>query len=393
MYLERDLKARFEPVTSSYPLVALIGPRQAGKTTFLKEEVKGRDAVYLMFDDPDIRSLFDEDVKKFESQYLEGHEFAVLDEVQYGKDAGAKLKYLADKGRKLWLTSSSQTILGKEVLSWLVGRISLLRLYPFCLAEFMKAKGQKEMTPQIARRIVWEHVVYGGYPKVVLTDENGMKKTILKDLYELMVLKDVARTFSIDDLGSLEKFSRYLSHSIGNVVVYGKLAGDIGISYQTVRKYLNAMEKSYLIMLVEPFFTNKLKEVTKQPKIYFLDTGLRNAIANVFPERLEGEGKLFENYVLSELVKSGFFPKHWLTKTGAEVDFIIEKGGSLIPVEVKLRATAGKVERSMRSFISAYKPKVALVVSFEAEAGKCDIEGCRVVFTDVHGMLGILQSL
>jgi hypothetical protein len=104
MYIERDLKAKFEPLTSSYPLIALVGPRQAGKTTFLKEEMKGKDSVYLSFDDPDVKGLFDEDVKKFETQHLEGHGFAVLDEVQYGKDAGSKLKYLADKGKVLWLT-------------------------------------------------------------------------------------------------------------------------------------------------------------------------------------------------------------------------------------------------------------------------------------------------
>jgi predicted AAA+ superfamily ATPase len=387
MYIERDLKSKFEPLTSSYPLIALVGPRQAGKTTFLKEEMKGKDSVYLSFDDPDVKGLFDEDVKKFETQHLEGHGFAVLDEVQYGKDAGSKLKYLADKGKVLWLTSSSQALLGKDVLSWLVGRITLLRLYPFSLAEFMRAKGQKETTPQIRRRIIWEHIIYGGYPKVALTEAPDMKKTLLKDLYELMVLKDVAKVFSIDDIGSLERFSRYLSHSIGHSVVYGKLAGDMGISFQTVKKYADAMERSYLIVRVEPFFTNKLKEVTKQPKFYFLDTGLRNAIANSFPESLENDGMLFENYVLCELVKSGMSPKYWQTKTGGEVDFIIEKDGQTIPIEVKLHAPLGKVERSLRSFISAYKPKKAFIVSYESEPGESDVDGCRVIFTDILGLL------
>jgi len=386
MYVERSIRGKFESVASLYNLVAIAGPRQAGKTTFLKEQFKGRGASYLMFDDPDVRGLFDEDIKKFESQYLEGQAVAVLDEVQYGKDPGTKLKYLADKGRKLWITSSSQVILGKEVLSWLVGRVSVLRLDTFSLDEYLRAKNVKETTAAILKKSVWEHAVYGGYPKVVLTEGADLKATILRDLIELMVLKDVARTFSIDDIASLERFSKYLSHSMGNVLVYGQVAGDMALSFQTVKKYLDAMEKSYLIARVGPFFTNKLKEVTKQPKLYFVDTGLRNAIANSFPADLGNEGKLFENYVFTELLKLGLTVKYWQTKSKAEVDFVIEKDGVVIPVEVKLRASAGKVERSLRSFISSYKPKLAVVAFYDGTPGELRINGCRVVFTDVSGL-------
>jgi predicted AAA+ superfamily ATPase len=390
MYVERDITGKFGTVSSSYLISALVGPRQAGKTTLLKELVKSRSVPYLMFDDPDVRGLFDEDIKKFESQYLEGFDLAVLDEVQYGKDAGGKLKYLADKGRKLWITSSSQALLAKDVLSWLVGRATIMRLCPFSFNEFMRAKSQKEHTEAIIKRLVWEHMVYGGYPKVATTEGVDMKKTLLRDLYELMVLKDVAKTFSIDDIGSLERFVRYLSHSIGNVLVYGKAANDMGMSFQTVKKYLDAMERSYLICRVEPFFSNKLKEVTKQPKIYFVDTGLRNAIANDFPQDMSERGKLFENYVFSELLKLGFNVKYWQTKAKAEVDFVLENDGAPIPIEVKLSPSPGKIERSMRSFIEAYRPKLAVVVSYNGRSGEIQVEGCRVVFTDVPGLALLL---
>jgi len=392
MYVERDIRGKFESVASLYNLVAIVGPRQAGKTTFLKEQFKGKGSSYLMFDDPDVKTLFDEDIKKFESQYLEGQDVVVLDEVQYGKDAGTKLKYLADKGRKLWITSSSQVMLGKEVLSWLVGRVSVVRLDTFSLREYLRAKKVKETTPAVLSRSIWEHAVYGGYPKVVITEGADLKTILLRDLIELMVLKDVARTFSIGDIASLERFSKYLSHSMGNVLVYGQVASDMGLSFQTVKKYLDAMEKSYLIARVEPFFTNKLKEVAKQPKLYFVDTGLRNAIANSFPSDLENEGKLFENYVFSELLKLGLTVKYWQTKSKAEVDFVIDKGGTVIPVEVKLRAAVGKVERSMRSFISAYKPKVAVVVFYKGTPGTMNIDGCKVVFTDVSRLPWLLAQ-
>ena len=110
MYIEREIKESFERVIKVYPVVALVGARQAGKTTFLKEHSKSMNASYLLFDDPDIRGLFEEDVKKFEKQYIEGFDVYILDEVQYCKNAGRNLKYLADTGKKMWITSSSEMI-------------------------------------------------------------------------------------------------------------------------------------------------------------------------------------------------------------------------------------------------------------------------------------------
>ena len=207
MYQEREMKEQFEKVSKVYPIIAIVGARQAGKTTFIKERMKTTNSSYLLFDDPDVRNLFEEDIKKFEKQYVEGKEVSILDEVQYCKDAGRNLKYLADTNKKLWITASSEIILGKKVLSYLVGRVSILKLYPFSLQEFLDFKQQKETTPKVLERFIWEHILFGGYPKPVSIDEIELKKTILQDLYETMILKDIARTFSIDDTRSLEEFS------------------------------------------------------------------------------------------------------------------------------------------------------------------------------------------
>ncbi len=387
-YIEREIREKFRKVAGSYNVVALVGARQAGKTTFLKEQAKQLHTSYVLFDDPDSRGLFEEDIKKFEMQYVEGYDVAVLDEIQYCRDAGTKLKYLADKGRKLWITSSSEIILGKEILSYLVGRVSILRLYPFSLAEFLSAKGRKAATHKIAERNVWEHMTYGGYPKAVITEDIEMKKIILKDLHDTIILKDAARTFSIDDIRTLEELAKYLSANIAGLLSYEKVSKDIKISFQTLRKYLDAMEKSYVIVRVRPFYKNMAKEITKQPKIYFMDTGLRNLAAKAFGA--EAEGKIFENYVLSELMKLGFEPKYWRTKSKSEVDFVVEKDGMVIPVEVKLNAEAGKIERGLRSFIEAYRPKTALVVTYKGEKGEMKVRGCRTVFTDVLGMKKLL---
>ncbi len=389
-YIEREIKEMFEKASTIYNIVAIVGARQAGKTTFLKEQMKRMNSSYVLFDDPDARIMFEEDVKKFERQFIEGYDMAILDEVQYCKDAGMKLKYLADKGRKMWITSSSEIILGKEVLSYLVGRVSIIKLYPFSLPEFLSAKGQKEIISPILERTVWEHMTYGGYPKVVMTEDVGMKKIILRDLFDTMMLKDVARTFVIEDMRSLEEFSRYLSLNIGRVISYESISRNIKLSFQTLKKYLDALEKSYVIARVQPFYSNKLKEITKQPKLYFIDTGLRNSVAKAFSA--EQDGALFENYVFTELLKIGFSPKYWRTKAKAEVDFVVEKDGRIVPIETKLNAEPGRIERSLRSFIERYKPKTALVVAYKGKGGEMMVGSCKVIFTDALSMKQLLKN-
>lgn len=390
MYIEREIKTQFETIRKLYSLVAVVGARQAGKTTFLKESIKGMNSSYVMFDDPDAKDLFEQDIKKFEMQYMEGRDITVLDEIQYCKGAGAKLKYLAEKGKRVWITSSSETVLGKDVLSYLVGRVSILRVYPFSLKEFMVAKNQKETTDLILERNVWEHMVYGGYPKVVLTEELEGKKIILRDLYETMVLKDIAKVFSINDIRKLEDFARYVAINAGEIAAYEKMSNALDLSFQTIKKYFDAMEKSYMIRRIPPFFVNKSKEITKQPKMYFFDTGLRNAIVNEFAA--EPVGKIFENYVLSELIKQDAQPKYWRTKSGLEVDFIIEKDNQVIPIEVKLTAS-DSIERGLRSFIRTYRPKHAVVVFYKGLRKEVAVDGCNIIFTDIAGMKEALTGI
>ena len=390
MYVKRDITSKFDKISKSYNMVAVVGARQAGKTTFLKKQMENKNSSYVLFDDPDARSLFEEDVKKFEKQFISSYNVSVLDEVQYCKDAGRKLKYLVDSNHKLWITSSSEIILSKEILSFLVGRVSIMKLFPFSLKEFINSKDQKELTSKILERILWEHATYGGYPKVVLTEDIDIKKTILSDLYDTMLLKDVARTFSIDDIRSLEEFSKYLALSIGDIISYDTISNNLNMSFQTVKKYLDAMEKSYLIYRVLPFFTNKKKEIVKQPKLYFVDTGLRNVIAKNFDVNIDG--KLFENYILSELLKMGFTPKYWRTKTKTEVDFIVELENNIIPVEVKIQANVGKIEKSLRAFIENYKPKKAVVVSAKGKKGKANINGCKVIYTDILDLSTVIRD-
>ncbi len=380
MYVSREVQTRFDKVKNLYPVIAVVGPRQAGKTTFLKEQIKNKNSNYLLFDDPDIKNMFDEDIKKFEQQYVLGKEMVVLDEVQYAKSPGQKLKYLADTKHTIWLTSSSEVLLSKKVLSYLVGRVSILRIYPFSLREFLASKNITASTSQSMEREIEEHALYGGYPKVVLTAELELKQILLNDLRETMLLKDVAKTFSIEDGASLEKFTQYLAINSGKQLSYEAVVQTIGISFQTIKKYLDALEKSYFIVSIKPYYTNKNKELSKRPKIYLVDTGLGNSMTktNVL------DGRMFENYVGAELVKWGFTPKYWRTKTKVEVDFVIEKEKEIIPIEVKL--SEQNIGRGIQSFIQQYKTKRAYIVIRKGKEQTVEKNGCVIKFIKINNL-------
>jgi predicted AAA+ superfamily ATPase len=392
MYVERGISGEFDSMRRLYGIVAIVGPRQAGKTTFLKEHSKGDRTVYLLFDDPDIRELFNLDIKRFENQYLENGKTFILDEIQTADNPGQKLKYLADTGKRLWVSSSSEMLLARSVLSWLVGRVGIIRVYPFSFEEFLRVKGHKELTEAMRARDIEEHMRYGGYPGIVIAEMQGDKEMMLRNLFDTMVFKDMAQTFGIEDIGALQKLAKFLSHYIGNAIEYASMSRNLGLSFQSLKKYMDAMEKSYLITLINPFYTNKLKEITKQQKVYFVDTGMRNSVANEFGVPEEAKGKLFENYVLMELVKAKYEVKYWQTKGRAEVDFVVEKGNMPIPIEIKLHANGG-IEKSMHSFIASYKPKAGFVVYLEGHPKSIESSGCTVKFLDSRQLITELDRL
>ncbi len=362
--------------------MAVVGPRQSGKTTLLRRMMP-KDASYVLFDDPVARRLFEERLEEFAIQYIKDRPLAVLDEVQYCSEAGTRLKYLVDTGNKLWVTSSSEVLLGRDVLSFLVGRVSVHRLLPFNLREFLRAKGQRVLTPEIEEERVREHMIFGGYPNVVLAEGADLKAKLLSDLRLTMVLRDMARTFSINNLGDIEWLSLYLAQDPGAPVKIEDLASHLGVSRPTVKKYLDAMEKSYLIYLMKPFYTNKRKELVKQPRVYFLDTGMRNAITKDLDK--VPTGHLFENYVMTELLKMGLAPKYWRTKSKAEVDFVVERGREVVPIEVKLQV-GRKVGSGLRSFIGRYAPETAIVVGLKGDEGSRVVDGCDVQFLRVASL-------
>lgn len=392
MFLLRKAEETFKKLDATHPIVAVVGPRQAGKTTFLKEQMaKQKKTTYTTLDDVSAKALFDESPEKFAHQHLNQQKTNTIDEVQYGKDAGIKLKHWADAGYKLWVSASSQSLLESNVLSYLAGRVGILTLYGFDLTETLQAKNLKAYTQTQLKETVWQHATYGSYPRAVLTEDPEEKKLILKNLFTTVLLKDVFASFGIQDQNTLEKLSQYLAAHMASELNYDAAAKNLSISVPTVKKYVDALEKSYLVKRCPPFYTNKNLELVKLPKLYFIDTGMRNAVLNDYPSALENNGRLYENYVFSEITKSGFNVQYWKSKSQAEVDFVILQKGKPTPIEAKTYAPA-TVPKSLFSFIEKYKPKNAYIVCHQGQEKTLTIHNTSVHILPTDEFLKRIQK-
>ncbi len=361
MLQRRNAETEFKKLDATHPIVAVVGPRQAGKTTFLKEQMaKQRPATYTTLDDISAKALFDESPEKFALQHLDREKVNIIDEVQYGQNAGIKLKHWADFGYKLWISASSQSLLESGVLSFLAGRVGIQTLYGFSLEETLAAANLKAYTSDQLEQAVWRHAAFGSYPRAVLTEDPEEKKLILKNLFTTVLLKDVFASFGIQNQNTLERLARFLAANMASELKYDTAASHLSASVPTVRKYVDALEKSFLVKRCPPFYTNRNLELVKQPKLYFIDTGMRNAVLDDYPASLENNAGLYENYLFSEITKAGHHVHYWKSKGQAEVDFVIRVHGKPVPIEAKTFAPVS-VPRSLASFIERYAPKEAFI--------------------------------
>lgn len=364
MYIPRKQEKQLRKYLKSKEILALIGPRQAGKTTLLKkifDELDDKRSTFLTFEDRDVLSLFNSDIKAFADTYLAQNKFLFIDEFQYAQKGGQKLKYLFDTySTKIIISGSSAVDLTIEALKFLVGRVFVIELYPFDFGEFLLAKNkdyhqlyeknridlQKDkvgnklsnVQKKTLSRYFEEYAIWGGYPRVVLAKDKEEKRMVLKNIYNTYFLREVKTLMDIADDYKLEKLIKVLALQIGNIVDFSNLSNEVDIAVQTVRKYVNFLEKTYICNLVKPFFKNKRREVVKAPKNFFFDTGLRNVVVDDFRllnNRTDG-GELLENAFWMQLIKTDMKTQYWRDKNLNEVDFVLSLAESkMVAIEVK----------------------------------------------------------
>jgi len=353
----------------------------------------------ITFEDVDIRLLFEQDIHTFIDLYVKPSHFLLIDEFQYAREGGQKLKLIFDTvaDKKIFISGSFLIDLTISSVRSLVGRIFTFTLYPLNFSEFLsfrdpdlfllQEKAQKEvMSEPLQKRffsLFEEFLRFGGYPRVVTATDEDEKKEVLKNLVNLYLLRDVRDIIGLADDYAIVQLIRSLALQIGNVLVYQELQNATGQSAAAVRKYLNMLEKTYVLSLVRPYFTNKRLELVKNPKVYFIDTGLRNAVVGHFQPLVlrSDKGALYENHVFSERIKADRQVKFWRTKSGAEVDFVID---SSVPVEVKSHLSGPVIGKSLYSFIEKYRPEKAYILNENLFTDEM-FNGAKILFRYLYG--------
>lgn len=380
-YIPRLLESDIASVINSPEIIAIIGPRQCGKTTLMyhiADQLGSSKISIIDFEDRDELNLFVHDVKAFADLHVKGQEYVFIDEFQYATEGGKNLKYIYDNyPAKLFITGSSSTELSVQSIQYLVGRIFIFNLYPFSFREFLNYRDPKlsrllaqtsDLGPEIIKRTnsyYAEFNIYGGYPRVVLSSTNNEKETVIKNIFNTFLLREINQILNYRNEFKLTKLISALSLQIGNSVNYNELSAVTGFNYKELLEAIDILEKTFVIIRSSPFFKNKRLELVKSPKFFFVDNGFRNmAIKNFLqPSNRTDIGALNENFIASELVKQGYPIHYWRTKSKAEVDFIIEKQGEVIPIEVKTTLKMPSMSRSYRSFLEKYSPLRGFITS------------------------------
>jgi predicted AAA+ superfamily ATPase len=395
VYIERTLK--IDLATDRVALV--IGPRQAGKSTLIWKTLSthGRPCLFVNCEERAVRewatspTLF---VRGLE-QLVSRDTVIFLEEVQHLDEAGLFLKGLVDgkSGYRFVATGSSSFELASKTRESLAGRANRHLLLPFSLRELTASdKGPAALKARRAQKALTQLIVHGGYPPAHLGEK---KEAALTGLVESFIIRDASDRFRIKHTEGFRKLLELMAGQIGNLCNYSEWASIIGVSADTVREYAAILADAHVIRLVRPFTGGKRAEITSTPKVYFLDNGIRNRVFGGFGEyeKRPDKGALLENYVFTELAKNTHplldSIRFWRTKSGAEIDFVVEQGGRLIGVEAKAGNTRAKLTRSAHSFIDAYNPSQFWMVSDREHQGfqKNDTE---VLFTTpiAAGMLG-----
>lgn len=329
--IKREIEKLVLNLAKGYPALAITGPRQAGKTTLARMAFPKK--AYVSLENPDTRDLATHDPRGFLEKYSEG---AILDEVQNCPPLFSYLQGVLDasphKGQFV-LTGSQQFGLLAGITQSLAGRIAMVQLLPFTCRECYAGH-----PPTLE-----ETIFRGAYPPVL---DRKLDPTLWYANYmQTYIERDVHKLINVRDLTSFQRFVRLCAGRTGQILNLSQLGTEAGITHNTAKAWLSILEASYIVFLLHPHHRNFNKRLIKTPKLYFYDTGLAAWLLSIrqvgqletHPQR----GALFENWVLSEMVKARFnlgLPSNlyfWRDRTGHEVDVLIETAADLVPVEIK----------------------------------------------------------
>ncbi len=339
------IKRAYEPLSQYLQpnkVLVVYGPRRCGKTTLLQQSLRQIDLRAKLVTGDDINAqqiLGSQDLLKIQA-YVEGYELLAIDEAQNIPNVGMGLKILVDQvpGLQIIATGSSSFELAGQVGEPLTGRKRTLILYPFAQMELLPSQNRLEL-----RQRLEEFLIFGAYPEVVMAGTRAEKTSLVSEIASSYLFKDILTFDRVRNSRPLLDLLKLLAFQIGSEVSYTELATQIGIDVKTIQRYLDLLEKTFVIFRLNGYSRNLRSEVTNKSKIYFLDNGIRNAIVAQFNglDQRNDLGQLWENFVLSERMKYRAYRTiysntyFWRTYQQQEIDLIEEREGKLFGFEAK----------------------------------------------------------
>lgn len=355
---DRFVERRAEEALSDTPVVLIVGPRRAGKTTLVRKMGK-TDRTYITLDDQTVLDAAQSDPTGF----IRGLDRAIIDEIQRAPDLLLAIKKTVDEdyrsGRFL-LTGSANVLTLARVADSLAGRMETIQMLPLARAEVAgktptflervfegKLQNQREA---IVGDDLTQLVLLGGFPEAITRESERRRQDWLRSYLTSILTRDLRDIAEVEKLTELPKFVRLLAEHSGQLVNYSQFGAGINVSHKTGQRYVALLEQVFLIATLQPWFTNALKRIVKTPKLHFLDSGLLATVRGLTFERVKADrgtfGALLESFVFSEVLKLmtasdlRLTSYHFRDRNMREVDIVLERDdGKVVGIEVKASAT------------------------------------------------------
>ncbi|MCP4710676.1 MAG: ATP-binding protein [Planctomycetes bacterium] len=341
-YIDQIQLTHLSELIAPAKVVVIYGARRVGKTTLVKKYLENvsEPALYVSGDDVFVREfLASQSIQKLRD-FIGRNTLLVIDEAQYVPQIGLNLKLIVDHlpEVKVIATGSSSFDLARDVGEPLTGRRYVLRLFPLAQMELNPIESRPETAARLESRLI-----YGSYPEVVLLNDNRLRVEYLRELINSYLTKDILALDGIKNADKLVRLLQLLAFQIGAKVSFAELGTQLGMSKNTVERYLDLLEKAFVIFRRNGFSRNLRKEITKNPRYYFFDNGICNGlIQNFNPLNIRNDrGRLWENYIMSERLKMQEYTRQigrsyfWRTYDRKEIDLVEERNGQLFGYEVK----------------------------------------------------------